>query len=584
MKRSLFLKVFGVFFLIIILLTVLVFLVSFTSFRKYHLNSLAQNLERLGEALKLEVVPYMEKRDFGELDAFVKSFGPGIQTRITVVARDGKVLADSDEDPAVMDDHQFRPEVLRAWSGEVGRSDRYSRTVQKDMLYVSLPLMEGNEVYAVLRLSLYRQDINRFLSGMRMNMGQIVLGITVVALIVSFLFSRSLTRPIRELTGASRRIAAGDFDAKVFIKNRDELRELMTSFNLMTDHIKDQFEEISRQKDELNSILSSIREGLMVVNEDGKIIISNDSFTGITGQNKLKDKHYWEALREPEFSELVKDVRESRRNRNAEIIIDDRVFFCSAIHLGKRGEIVITFHDMTDVKNIEKIKKDFIVNVSHELRTPLTAIKGFVETLEEDIGEKSRGYLEIIKRHTDRLINIVKDLLFLSELEEKEITLEWEKVDLGNLAENILKIFIPKIEEKNLELDVNIPKNLPEVYGDSFKLEQMLINLVDNAVKYTEKGQISLTLCEQKGNMAVTVEDTGIGIAKEHQNRVFERFYVVDKSRSRKVGGTGLGLSIVKHIVLLHRGEVKVESGTRGTRFIVILPLHPEEPHSGDIP
>ncbi|MBN1274165.1 MAG: HAMP domain-containing protein [Candidatus Aminicenantes bacterium] len=575
MNRSLFLKIFGVYFLIIVLLTVLVLFVSFVAFRKYHMNSLAQNLEHLGEAIKFQIVPFLEKEEYEKLDAFVKSMKPRIKTRITVVDRDGKVLADSDEDPAVMDDHQFRPEILRAWAGEVGRANRFSRTIQKNMLYVGIPMTKSGEVTAVLRLSLYRSEINLFLSRMRKNMIQVVLVITLAALIISFFFARSLARPIRELSNASKRIAEGDFDTKVFIKNRDELQELMTSFNYMTDQIKSLFDEISRKKDELNSILSSIREGLLAIDKEGKILISNDSFDKIAGHDKIREKYYWEVLREPEFGDLIKGVRESGKNRSAEIGINDRIYFCSAIYLGSRGEIVVTFHDMTEVKNIEKIKKDFIVNVSHELRTPLTAIKGFVETLKEDIGDKGSEYLQIINRHTERLINIVKDLLFLSELEEKKITLEWENVDFGLLTENIMKIFRPKIKDKNLDLEVSVTKNLPPLVGDSFKLEQMLINLVDNAVKYTEKGKITVSLKQDKDCLILSVEDTGIGIPDDQQNRIFERFYVVDKSRSRKGGGTGLGLSIVKHITLLHRGEVKVESGIKGSRFTVSLPLNP---------
>ncbi len=222
---------------------------------------------------------------------------------------------------------------------------------------------------------------------------------------------------------------------------------------------------------------------------------------------------------------------------------------------------------------MEKIKRDFVVNVSHELRTPLAAIKGFAETLEEEVGENAKTYAGVIKRNTDRLINIVQDLLLLSELEEKGSKPESEEVNLKQLADNVIRIFKSRLTEKGLDFHLRVEDGLPAVKGDSFKLEQMLINLLDNSIKYTEKGKIVLALKQKEGNVEIIVEDTGIGIPQEHLMRIFERFYVVDKSRSKKFGGTGLGLSIVKHIVLSHKGTIAVESSlAKGTRFTIMLP------------
>ena len=235
-----------------------------------------------------------------------------------------------------------------------------------------------------------------------------------------------------------------------------------------------------------------------------------------------------------------------------------------------------TLYDITKIKNLEKTKKDFVSNVSHELRTPLTAIKGFVETLEETTNDdENKHYLNIIKRHTDRVINIVEDLLLLSELEEESSSLELEDVNLKGLIENILKIFDQRLREKNLVLKFKADKNLPLIKADPFKLEQVFINLIDNAIKYTERGEVMISVSQNDKGLITEIQDTGICIPKEHLSRIFERFYVVDKSRSRKLGGTGLGLSIVKHIVLLHNGKIDVENipGT-GTKFIVTLPVN----------
>jgi two-component system phosphate regulon sensor histidine kinase PhoR len=235
---------------------------------------------------------------------------------------------------------------------------------------------------------------------------------------------------------------------------------------------------------------------------------------------------------------------------------------------------VAVFHNITASKRVEKIKKDFVMNVSHELRTPLTAVKGFVETLDEQIDIHNRHYLEIIKRHTDRLIHIVEDLLTLSELEEKGVEAPLENIDLSVVLENVFPLFEQQVKEKGLRLSREIASDLPPLKGDPFKLEQMFINLIDNAVKYTEKGTIVVSLRHKENRIIIQVQDTGHGIPKEDLPRLFERFYVVDKSRSRRLGGTGLGLSIVKHVVLLHNGTIDVESKVGvGTTFSISFPI-----------
>ena len=576
MKRSIFLKIFGGYFLIIFTFTALVLILSLSVIRKFYLDTLSRDLISLGTSLKLNVIPLLEENRLKELDSFVKKFGKNIKTRITIIDQEGKVLADSEEDPKLMENHKFRPEIYKAFRGKVGRSLRFSKTVKEEMLYVGLPVEENGKIFSVLRLSLYIKDVNRFLSSLRTNIMRIVLAITLISLLGAFIFSRSLSKPVKELSQASRRIASGDFEAKVFLKNRDELRELAESFNFMTYRIKNLFAELSRKKEELNSILSSIEEGLFALDKNGKILFSNESFKKIVQKDSVEGKFYWEVLKEPRVGELIERVQKERKNYTEQMALSEKDFLCSATFLDSREEVVITLHDLTQVKEMERIKKDFVINVSHELRTPLTAIKGFVETLEEEIDSKSRNYLEIIKRHTDRLINIVQDLLQLSELEEKELKINREKVDIKALVENILRIFEHRLKEKGLDVELRAEDALLPVKADPFRLEQMFINIIDNAVKYTEEGKITISIKTKKDEDKISVEikDTGIGIPKEHLSRIFERFYVVDKSRSKRLGGTGLGLSIVKHIVQLHNGQLDVKSTPgEGTSFTVTLSL-----------
>ncbi len=575
MKRSIFQKIFGSYFILIVLVAIIILLVSYGAIRKFYLDTLARDLENLGHSLILETVPLMVEEEYEELDTFAKTFGKSINTRITVIDKEGKVLADSKENPDIMDDHGFRPEIIRAFTGNVGRSLRFSRTVKERMLYVALPIEIGGKIEGVLRVSLFTREINSLLLGLSSRILWIIGLILALALLAAYIFSRSISLPVKYLNEATHRVAAGDYGAKVYLKNKDEFRDLAESFNFMTDEIRTLFNELTLKQEQLNGILASIEGGLLTLDRDDRILLSSRSFREIAKTGPVEGKFYWEAIREPDFDQFIKKVRREKRDLETEFVLGRKIFHCQAVFLQASQEIVVTFHDITHKKEVEKIKKDFVANVSHELRTPLTAIKGFVETLEEDVKNKrSLNYLEIIKRHTDRLINIINDLLVLSEMEEKESKLVMEEVDIRELIGQVLKIFEQKIEEKNLELEFVVETDAPVIRGDPFLLEQLFMNLMDNAIKYTEKGKISITVERKEGNFLIRTKDTGIGIAEEYQSRIFERFYVVDKSRSRMLGGTGLGLSIVKHITLLHKGRIRVESRLgEGTTFTVTLPI-----------
>jgi two-component system phosphate regulon sensor histidine kinase PhoR len=472
-----------------------------------------------------------------------------------------------------MESHRYRPEIQEALEGRVGKSLRYSSTLKEKMLYVALPLQKGGRIQGVLRVSLFVRDIDLLLSALKKNMALMASLIILLFLVLAFFISRNITRPIRELTLASRRVARGDFQGRVHLRSQDEFHDLGLAFNFMTGRIKALFEDLSRKKDELDSIISSIPEGIVTLDKEGKISFSNQSFKDFVGNEAIEGKLYWEVFRKPDLWGVVEKAKQEGRTVADEMMFDDKAYVCLAVPLPLRSEIIVMLHDITHIKKLGQVKKDFVTNVSHELRTPLTAIKGYVETLETEIGPEQKGYVDIIKRNIERLINIVTDLLTLSQVEEKSVALEIEEVDVRTLAEYAFKIFEPRAREKNLSMELRAEPHLPRLKGDPFRLEQVLINLIDNAVKYTERGTITISLRPQNNNVIFEVEDTGTGISQEHLDRIFERFYVIDKSRSRKMGGTGLGLSIVKHIVQLHNGQIQVESSPgKGTKFTVILP------------
>jgi two-component system phosphate regulon sensor histidine kinase PhoR len=399
---------------------------------------------------------------------------------------------------------------------------------------------------------------------------------------LSYLVARSTVRPLRDLTEAFRRFSAGEFDVRVLLAKQGRLRELGDDFNEMAFRTRTLVDELRQQREALNAIVGSMQEGLAVVDSSGRLVLANASFRKLVGESKPEGRYYWEVVREPDFVEMVRSVTAENPTALQQLEITGRNFSCSANYLPAARQIVLTLHDDSEVTRSAQIKRDFVQNVSHELRTPLTAIKGFAETMEATVDEGNRPYLETIIRNTNRLVSLVQDLLTLSELEEKGAELESETVDLKEVAEQMLKLFERAARQKGLALRLTTSAWTGTIRADRFKLEQVFSNLLDNAIKYTEKGEVEVILTREpdgegvmssSGPAVIQVRDTGPGIAPEHLPRIFERFYVVDKGRSRQLGGTGLGLSIVKHIVLLHGGEVSVRSTPgAGTAFRVILP------------
>ena len=574
MRNSLFSKVFGGYLVIICILLFLIPLVSFKLIRTYYVSTLTENLKDIAVTTSPQVLSFLEKQNYREMDAFLKSFTGKIQERITIIDKEGTVLADSEKDPATMESHKIRPEVIDALSTGVGKSMRFSVTLEEEMLYVALPIEQNSKVLGVVRMSIPLKQINSLLYELQLRIIIAIAIITLLSIGIAFLLSRGLSKPVSTLVQAAKNLAKGSFYTRVYLQAGGELKELETSFNEMAGKMEGLFGSLSRRNEELDTIVSSIQEILLVLDKDGRIKLTNESFKKALDNEEVQDKFYWEVMRCPDFSELIKKVMEERKNHIQEIEFRDKNYLCSVTFLSSKEEMVAVLYDITELKNLEQMKKDFVANMSHELRTPLTAIKGFVETLEEEEEIKNTQYLEIIKRHTDRLMNIVNDLLVLSELEQTGSALVIENVNLVSLAENILKVFEQVAKEKGIQLKLSAGEGLKTIQADPFKLEQMFINLLDNAIKYTEKGEASISLRQEDSKSIIEIQDTGIGIPGSHLPRIFERFYVVDKSRSKKLGGTGLGLSIVKHIVLLHGGTIDIESSLgMGTKFTITLPF-----------
>jgi two-component system phosphate regulon sensor histidine kinase PhoR len=571
-------KIFIGYLIMILLLSGLILFFSFQTIKSHYIKYLINDLKNYNEVLLTTVKPYISEHKIQGLDSLIKDAAKEINTRITIMDENGAVLADSKNQPAKMENHSTRPEILQAKTEKLGVSLRFSSTVGKDMLYVAIPINIKSERKGYIRLSLFINDINNLIEELETKIIQITLLVVFISLIAIYFFSGHISAPLNKLAQAAKRVASGDFKTRVYLKNRDEMKDLAESFNYMTEHISYLFNQLTNEKEKLDGLIKSLHEGFIVIDDKGELILANEAFCAICGADKAIGRYYWEMIQNHDFSDFIKSVQESHENVSREIVINDNSFLCSANYLEGRNQRVVIMHDVTKNKQLEKMKKDFIVNVSHELRTPLTAIKGFVETMEDDANEEQLHYLEIIHRHSNRLINIVNDLLSLSDLEQEGAKPEYGSVKLEPYLKNLAPLFDHKLDGKNLELIIDVKPGINEIEADSFKLEQIFVNLIDNAIKYTDEGYVKVSVTKETikdiDYARIEIADTGLGISKEQQERIFERFYVADKSRSRKVGGTGLGLSIVKHIALLHKGEIKVESERgKGAKFIVYLPI-----------
>ena len=591
-KNSIFYKIFFGCFLTASFVLFSIIIYSLGSIRNQYLESVTNDLMNIGISTKYLIRPYLESGNYDGMDSFIKKIGGELKARITIVNQEGTVLADSEGIPSGMENHKDRPEIMQALRGDIGRSERLSATLKQQMLYIALPVEKEGNVSVVIRSSLPLKGINDLLNHIRERF--VIAGCILIFLsfLVAFIISRSYLIPLGYLLDAFKDVSKGHFESRIFLKNEDEFKEIAERFNEMVSYLKTLFTELNNQKGEILAIINSIQEGLLVLDKNGKILLSNSSLMKIIKKEDIEGKYYWEVIRESSFDEIVNLIKSEKESLASELEAYNKTFLCTMSFIPSNEEIVIVWHDVTNIKNLEKLKKDFVVNVSHELKTPLTAIKGFVETLEEgilDSGVHNSGliketnneftsdfarYIEIIKRHTARLINIVNDLLLLSDLEDAKNKVEFEPVAINETIENTARIFEKLTREKGLQIIIDLSQDIPPVQGDAFKLEQLFINLIDNAIKYTEKGSVAVRTSYKDKNIIVVVEDTGIGIPENEISRIFERFYVVDKSRSRKMGGTGLGLSIVKHIVLLHNGNISVESSTgHGTKFIITFPV-----------
>jgi two-component system phosphate regulon sensor histidine kinase PhoR len=396
--------------------------------------------------------------------------------------------------------------------------------------------------------------------------------VVLLALAVAYYFAKMLGQPLQNIFRNIKKIA--DKEYKLSLSTLPVFNETLRDLHAIAERLERNRQKISKHSEGFYTLLSSIQESIWIMNSKGVLTIANESFEKLVENYNLKNTYFWNIIRQKALYDFVDSIFQNPQTTSKEITLGHKYFICSASHSAQSKETIFLMYDITEIRQLEIMKKDLVLNVSHELRTPLTSIKGFLETIETDAANQK--YIEVIKRNTDRLIRIVQDLLNLSRLEHMR-DLEIEKIKIEEFIYNLEKIFELTLKENNNELVVDRPAELIFVEADPFKLEQVFINLLDNAIKYTKDGRIKIRFSQQEAQILIEIEDNGKGIAPEHLPRLFERFYVVDKSRARKFSSTGLGLSIVKHIINLHAGNIEVKSELgEGTKFSITLPKHYE--------
>ena len=499
--------------------------------------------------------------------------GDKIRARVTLVSRDGSVIGDSQVDQANLahlENHGDRPEIKVALAGGIGSSIRYSSTLKTDMMYVAAPMTDKPDS-AVIRLSLPLADVNAAKKNLHAILGFAFAGSILLSLVLSYLLSQVTSRPLREIAAIAVRIGKGDFSRRLPEGRRDELGELAGVMNEMSERISSQLDKLTAERNRLDAILLGMGEGLMVTDGSGTITLVNPAFRKIFALGEgVTGKRLIDISRCPALHDAFGLVVAGGTPRMEEINLaspDERTLLTHWVPLQEAGVtrgVVAVFHDISDLKRLEKIRRDFVANVSHELRTPVTVIRGYAETLLEGALEENpaqaRRFLEIILAHSERLANLIGDLLTLSELESGGLRIEQAPCSLNPLFQHLATLLEAKAAAKGIT--IHLPEQpLPQVMADSGRLEQVMVNLLDNPIKYTpDGGKVVIDSVDEGKILRVSVKDNGVGIPPADLSRIFERFYRVDAARSRKEGGTGLGLSIVKHIVQLHGGTISVES------------------------
>lgn len=585
-RNTLLWKVYYPYLLFILLALILFGIYASNVFKELYYNRTLKNLESDAALISLHMQSVnLDSLNMHSLDIYDKQ----TDERVTLIDTAGMVIADTRENADEMENHRTRPEFIEALHGRKGFNTRYSHTKQTNYIYTAVPVYGSNGIVkAALRTSISEDDLNRNFSVTYYPIILGGLGVLFIVSIIALYASRNITKPLLELEKAAERFSVGDFSEKIFPPKNKELQSFAESLNRMADQLGEKLSIIGEQKNLQQAVLESMKEGVLAVDYDEKVLLINKTAEEILDVDidNVIGRTLQEIVRVSEIHKFFKKIISEGNTQESEIVIQhesDKVLQLSGTVLldesNNRIGVLVVLNDISGLKHLDNLKRDLVANVSHELKTPITAIKGFVEILRDGElkdGKKAERFLEIIYKHTERLNAIVEDLLTLSRLERsginRELKLEDHKV--AAVFKAVEDDYLFKAKEKNIDIFINCKDDL-HASMDIKLFEQALGNLLDNAIKYSDKkSKVELRAYSENGFVVLEVKDKGAGISAEHLPRLFERFYRAEKSRSRDEGGTGLGLSIVKHIVQVHAGTVDVESELgKGSVFRIKIPV-----------
>jgi two-component system phosphate regulon sensor histidine kinase PhoR len=548
-------------------------------------------LSERARLLQNQILSYLEPLNPGAVDAICKQSGKASETRFTVILASGVVIGDTWETPQNMDNHAGRPEVAGALANGQATSQRFSNTLQQNIIYVAIAVRQEGRSIGVVRASIPLARMETQLARIRAEFWGIGGLLALLALGVTFAISRQYGRKMQEFKQSAARLAEGELAHRLAIPDSDELAGLAESLNRMAAQLESRMQTVVSQRNQIEAVLSSMLEGVIAVSRDERILSINPAAARWfdLDPEKVRDRNLPEAIRNLAIQKFVTRSLKSRAPVEDDVAVyrnGERILNIKSAPLLDVGPepigILIVFNDVTQLRRLEDMRREFVANVSHEIRTPLTAIKGFVETLHHNIvetPEEVERFLAIIAKHVDRLNTIIEDLLMLSRIENEgeRGAIRRERTRLRDLFQNAVQICRTQADEKRIRIELAGDEGL-EAMVDPVLLEQAVVNLLDNAVKYSDPEKTVRVRAQAVDyEIQIQVQDHGIGIEEKHLPRLFERFYRVDKARSRALGGTGLGLAIVKHIAQAHGGHVTVESRLgEGSRFTIHLPRDPE--------
>jgi len=578
MKRSLFYKIL---FSYLVIICVSFFLLDI--FMRVEVK------EVLTARIENELFSYAKLIDLtssGNASRQVKHIAEISDSRVTLINAQGKVFSDSEKDVSLLENHLNRPEVQEARLRGIGKSVRYSESLSIDMLYVAVAVKDGKGIQGYIRLARPLHEVQNIIDKVYQYILLTIFIVAIIAIGIALFFSYRLYEPINTMKQFTEKLRRGEPVGSIILGTSDETRTLADNINYLVEELKDKIKVAHEEKSKLMTAFTNMNEGILIINEQGLIEFSSPVLSNMLAiqYEDVIGKTLMEAFRNIDLQKAFLEFKEKHVHVSREIVFGnlEKVILSISISAVRdypdEEKTMIVFHDVTRLKKLEQIRMDFVANVTHEIKTPLTAIIGYLETIKVgaiDNIEETKKFIDIILKQAERLNRLVEDLLTISNIEMKQTVLNFEGVVLQSAMTNVISLVKAKAQSKNIAVDSNLPEDLAPIKADRDKLTQIFVNILDNAIKFTpDGGQISINARQSGDFMVVSVTDTGIGVPKDEIGRLGERFYRVDKSRSRDLGGTGLGLSIVKHLMIAHGGKMEIESQLdKGTKVSLYFPM-----------